>query len=410
MKRFWLTLAILLVMVDGKVFSSVIAAQDDFQNLILTQNDLTVEIAVPAEWVVNPDTPPNHAEAQSHESAYLGGTDFRAVQVRLDAPSAFVYGDLPAENRMGALMGGLKASLPFTENYDPALMSEVDSFTWDGFSAAVFIAYRPSENNTRYEQWIGLALAEESILLVQFAALLPEGEQPRSTLLEQFAAIRASITVNRDALDPASGEIALSRLVDPNELSGSTVASLKITDGAEVRLAAPETWLRRNMTERAEYPTVFFYEDDWRLLAEGDLLTGALIQVSLIAESRILSQLEVNELPENLLATYSAYWEASSYQEIVRGTWLDFTWGDVPARALGVRYPPEYAAHSGGTIQQIILAELDGGLLLITIFAPATQWDSVKSDWQTALSSAVVDGEILPIDPLLTALESLEMP
>ncbi len=380
------------------------------QTLTLSHNDITVSLAVPESWIAQEQTLPNEAEAQSADSAYVGGTNFQQVRVRLDTPSVFLYGDLPEENRIVALMESLKAALPYTEGYDPQLISEVYRFQWDRYPAALFVAYRQGDPISHYLQWIGVEIESDSLLLIQFETTLPPHEPPRPTILAQFAAMRASITVNGKALDPAGPRIALTRVTDPYSLTGPVVAALKLNGGAEVRLAAPPNWFRRNMTENPDFPTTFFYEDDWRGIEEGDPLDGALIQVSLISEARILAQFEQNELPEALVVAYSQFLQNNTYAEIQVGTWIDFTWGDVPARIVGVRYPVNYSAHAGGTLQQVILVEIDGGLLMLTLYAPENQWDSALSVWQTVLSSTVINGTVLPIDPLLQVLEQMEMP
>lgn len=372
--------------------------------LTLSHDDITVTLTMPESWIVS------EAEAQSAESAYVGGTNFQQVRMRLDAPDAFLYGSLPEENRIVALLESLKATLPYTENYDPQLMSEVYRFQWDEYPAALFVAYRQGDPISHYLQWMGVELEAETLLLIQFETTLPPQEPPRPTILAQFASIRASLTVNGESLDPAGPRVALTRVTDPYSLTGPVVAALKLHGGAEVRLAAPPNWFRRNMTDSPDFPTTFFYEDDWRGIEEGDPLDGALIQVSLISEARILAQLEQNELPESLVVVYSQFLQNNTYAEIQVGEWVDFVWGESPARVVGVRYPVEYSAHAEGTLQQVILVEIDGGLLMLTLYAPENQWDSALSLWQTVLSSTVINGTVLPVDPLLQALEQIEMP
>lgn len=384
------------------IYSPVIQ-EYDIQRLTLTHNDITIELAVPENWVVNPENLPNEVEAQSHESAYIAGTDFRYLQARLDEPSAFLYGDLPSEDQIGQFMEGLKAVLPYTEGYDPTLMSEVYRFRWGEYPAALFLAYLQNETTSQYVQWIGLEIQEDAVLLLQFEAVLPPQESPRASTLEQFAAIRASLSIDGQNVDPAGARVALERVTDPYSLSGAVVASLKLPQGTEMRMAAPENWYRRNMTENPEFPTTFFYEDDWREIAEGDPLQGALIQVSLIAESRILQQLELAALPDDLLTAYTDFLVANTYEEVQVGEWVNFAWGDYAARGVGVRYPIEYSAHASGTRQQLILVAVEGGLMMLTIYAPSDEWEAAQANWQTVLSSSVLDGEVLPIAPLLEA-------
>lgn len=408
MPRFVLIVICLAILMTG--FNLTARAATMQESLTVSKDDLTVAFVVPDTWTIQVPLSPRQAEAQSAVSAYVGGADFQKVRARLDEPAAFLYGNLPEDDRIGALMEGLKAILPYTEDYDPALMSEVYRFRWDAYPAALFVVYHQDDPLSRYVQWIGVEIELEALLLMQFETTLLPQEPPRPTVLDQFAAVRASLTVNGEPLDPAGPRVALNRVSDPYSLTGPVVAALKISGGAEVRIAAPPNWFRRNMTDNPDFPTTFFYEDDWRGIEEGEPLRGSLIQVSLISEARILIQLQQADLPSDPVSAYSTFLQTNTYEQIAVGTWVDFAWGSAPARVVGVRYPAEYAAHSGGTLQQVILVEIEGGVLMVTLYAPQNEWASALALWQTVLSSTVVNGSVLPVEPLLQALEQIVMP
>jgi hypothetical protein len=110
---------------------------------------------------------------------------------------------------------------------------------------------------------------------------------------------------------------------------------------------------------------------------------------------------------ESLLTDYAAYMVYRTYEDLPLSEWQAFSWGAYNAVTASVYYPTTISPHSSGTVQQVILAAVDGNLLMITIYAPASDWTRVASIWQTILSGVVVNGEALPIEELLSALQAI---
>jgi hypothetical protein len=194
--------------------------------------------------------------------------------------------------------------------------------------------------------------------------------------------------------------------------SDPVIAFLRIPDGAEVRMAAPLEWFRRDVTRSRHAPTNYLLETDVDKLSETDRLSGAVVQAALLDETRLLQLLDMEVLPPagEIGIAYLNTMLAAASPDLVILPPVEVAWTDnINAILLGVRYPPYLSLHVSGTLQQVLVAEVTGGLLVLTLYAPQNRWDNISLIWENMLASVVIDGELMPADPIRSALSELRM-
>jgi len=341
--------------------------------LHVEQGDNHASLSLPPAWRVNADT--------AHNAAGDG-----QVRLRLE-PLQAPYGDLPDGDEIGAFMQIMAAALHF-DRLDA--ISEVGRFSWGGYSAAVFLGYRP---DAIYGRWVGVALDAETVLLIEQTS---QGI-PSAALLADFDAVLAALRVNDQALPAEPALRALQRLSDPTRLAAA--ASLRLSSGLEVRLAAPEGWHQRDATQSAGYPSAYFFQDDLRLLAEGENPSGAFVQISLIGAAKLRAILGAEPPPDDPLLAYLNTMVGKAHADAVFGDPISFAWTEeIDAVLLSASYPANFAQ------QSLVMAVAEEGLVLVTLYVPRSRWNTVKPIWEAMLLSLRVNGEAPPAAPLQEAL------
>lgn len=365
--------------------------QTDEQTIGLSEDDVNVTLRVPASWFVDDDN--NRIEARAADAFYIGAATPRVV-LQIGQPDSFVYGQVPAEDTIGSILETIAATLPITGDFPPEIVSEVERFTWDGYAAAAFLIYQPGY----YAQWFGIEIDAETLLILEIGSTLVPDTLPDDAMREQFADIRSTLTINGSSLEQISPDRVLNQIPDPVGLVSPVVTSLRLDSGLEVRIAAPPDWFQRDVTLNANFPTTMFFQDAMDSLEEGNSANGSIIQASLLDAERMQTLMGIEALPPAgvIAETYMNYVTFAAHPDLLQGERMPFTWGDYPAEAVAVRYPPSIAAHSGGTLQHLIVVEIDSEILVLTIFVPELQWDSIAPVWNNIVASLAVRGVALP--------------
>lgn len=374
-------------------------AQDDTRLALLEVDSYQVQTRVPSTWLrANTDT--NLLDIRSAPDLPLDITEWQhiALQIR---PLVAPYGELPSDNRLGAYLELFAASLPIISAYPPETFSEIARFRWGDYPAAAFMSYAPQGNGTPayYAWWVGVELDVDSVLLLELGTTLPDANPPTPATRSIFETALQNLRINDSLLPFEAIQNALLRLTDPLSTLAPPVASLRLNEGLEVRLAAPQGWYRRDVTPNAAYPSIYFLEDDVRSFSEGDPVSGAVIQVTLMSENYLARLLETENLPDELLIPYLNVFLPLADSRFSPQTPREFEWTpDYQA----VRLPAEYGTSYH---QDLILIQSGQRLILLTIYAPQTRWTQLRPIWQNILSSLTINGVTLPLDPLLEVYE-----
>jgi hypothetical protein len=212
-----------------------------------------------------------------------------------------------------------------------------------------------------------------------------------------------TLHINSTLLDATQPIAALKRVTDPFSLIGPVVASLRLSDGPEVRLSAPPGWQRRVVTESASVPATYFFEADLRAVEEGSNPPGAFILITLLGESPLRERLGVQELPPagSLALAYLNALLAGRSSDLTLGNPIEFEWGE---DHYAVLLPGEF---SGDEAFQLLILEIDGRLLSVAVYAPLDDWLDIAPIWENVLGSLRVDGDVLPTEPLQDALSQI---
>lgn len=185
------------------------------------------------------------------------------------------------------------------------------------------------------------------------------------------------------------------------------VTSLRLRDGLEIRIAAPEGWFKRDVTQNANYPSNYFFQDRLSRLDEGVQPQGAFIQVSLVSQSAVAERIGTGMPPADVALAYVNSLLTSSSATATVGRPAEFTWGDYPALILPLMYEKS-DLHGGRTACEMVALALDGRVLLMVLYAPPGRWSVLDSAWRGSLSSLIVNGENLPTDALFASLDKTE--
>jgi hypothetical protein len=194
--------------------------------------------------------------------------------------------------------------------------------------------------------------------------------------------------------------------------SEPVIAFLRIPNGAEVRMAAPPEWFRHDVTRSRHAPTNYLLENDVDNLSETDRLSGAVVQAALLDVTRLLQILDIDALPPagEIGVAYLNTMLAAASPDLILSPPIEVAWTDtINAILLGVRYPQYLSLHASGTLQQVVVVEVNGGLLVLTLYAPQNRWDNISPIWENMLASLVIDGELLPANPIKAALAEVVM-
>lgn len=377
-------------------------AQEESRTVVLRQEETTIQLQAPADWIDSADIEAGSVGVQS--AAY--GTEVGRVILSL-RPLEAQFGDLPANDQVGTFLELLAASLPYTRAWQPAYFSEIRRFRWDGHEAAVFVGYTPPADGLGdYARWLGLKIGEDHILIIEQSTTLSTAEPPQQSRLDMFNLMLASLQINGESLDAAGAVLALAHLSDPVVLAGPVVAALRLGNVLEVRLAAPQDWQRRDATLRADYPTTYFFEDDLRELAEGENPSGAFIQVSLLDQPKLRRLLDAEDLPppRDLALAYLNALLPNASPNAQYGEPLDFEWGAYYAVLIPVRYT------ASGMLQHLLVVEIENRLLMATCYAPPTRWEAVFPIWRNVLNSLTINGETPPTETLNAGLGQAVFP
>jgi hypothetical protein len=285
-------------------------------------------------------------------------------------------------------------------------VTEIVRFGWGGFPAAMFLGYAPGDEDSPayYGRWFGVELPDGRAILLEQGSTLPDGIAPERDTLNTFDDIISALQINGQSLDATEALAALKRVSDPISLAGPVAASLRLTDGPEVRLSAPPGWQRRVVTQNASMPATYFFEADLRAVEEGGTPRGAFILMTLLDESPLRTRLGVDELPTpgNLALAYLNALLTEQSPGLTLGNPIDFAWDE---SHYAVLLPGEFSGD--GRLLQLLVLELDGRLLTVALYAPQNDWRSIAPIWENVLGSLTVNGDLLPSEPLQEALSQI---
>ncbi|HLA44063.1 MAG TPA: hypothetical protein VJZ27_11540 [Aggregatilineales bacterium] len=391
-------IAILFVVLH---FSALPVFAQSGQVLELQTDGIQIKLFVPDGWGIE-DNADDSMRLEARSTVRLKSENTQRVVLHLDELAA-PYGVLPEGDPVGAFMELQAAILPISGEFKPDEVSEVARFAWDNYSAAVFIGYDRGEASLPdyYARWFGIKISETQILLIEQGTTLSPGDIPNPGVLSEFDAMLGSLLINGTSLDATHALQTLNRVTDPLLTGIGGAASLRLSDAVELRISAPSDWNRRNVTRSADFPGVFFFEQDFRQLEEGESAGGAVIQVSLLSSRRLRSLLNVDELPfaapgDLALAYLNTLLPENTVDSM--GNPVEFEWTeDVYAVLLPVLY-------ADGTAQHLLLLEIGNQLAFVTLYAPESRWDSMLATWRSVLASLTINGELMSSEPLESAL------
>lgn len=409
-----LSLLLLLLCWMGGYTRAHAQEDSDLRPITLETETATVRLDTPASWVAAMDDDPLAIDMRSASEAYLGGEDWQRLSIRI-TPLAAPLGDLPPDDPLYGYMQLVALSLPLSSEYPPDVYSEIARFQWGDYPTAMLLTYS-NVDGTRpayYARWVALLLDADQVLLIQLGTSLPADAPPDADLLAQFDSILASLTINGTALGLEGIQNTLEQLANPIALAGPPVAALRLRNGLEVRLSAPSGWQRRDVTRSADYPTSYFFEDDLRHLTEGEQPRGAYLQISLLDSTRLRAIIGADELPpsgqgELALAYLNTMIPLANTSATFQAP-MEFEWTeDYYALLLPLDYPSEIALHPDGTHQHLLLIEAPNSLIMLSFYAPSANWETSQTAWVGMLGSLTINGNLLPLEPIETALSALQ--
>jgi hypothetical protein len=395
---------LVFLLISAGVVQLAAAWQEITRTLTLIHDDLRVDVTVPHLWQPVESEDSARAEILSEKELDLSELDVQRLVIQvddLDSP----FGPLPDNDRVSIFMEQLALTMPTREEFPTEIVTEVVRFRWDGFPAALFLSYTPGDedNPAYYARWLGVEIPDGQVVLIEQATTLPDGVPPAGDTLDTMDNILTTLHINSTLLDATQPIAALKRVTDPFSLIGPVVASLRLSDGPEVRLSAPPGWQRRVVTESTSVPATYFFEADLRAVEEGSNPPGAFILITLLGESPLRERLGVQELPPSgsLALAYLNALLAGRSSDLTLGNPIEFEWGE---EHYAVLLPGEF---SGDEALQLLILEIDGRLLSVAVYAPLDDWPDIAPIWENVLGSLRVDGELLPTEPLQDALSQI---
>jgi len=392
MKRIiYLTLYLSMVLVGVQ---TTIAQSDATRGYSIREEGVQVTITVPAAWARLPETPSNRLDVRSAPDLFVAGEDLERVVVVLDRYS----GITDPNDLMGGYMKSVQATLQADAANHPYPLdhfSEIVRFRWNNREAALFLAYGDGGGGipAYYGRWIAVEEGNTHVILIEQGAALPQGVPPTSSTLHTWDSMLTSLTINRAMLGFADVERALKRTTDPLSLATSGVVALRGV--ADVRIAAPLGWQRRDVSET--YSAVYLFEDDLREFTMGQAIDGAFAQLTLQPIEGVPDDLQTGGLAlaylNSLLPTVdpTVLIEQPNILE-----WTD----DIVAIWIEAQHPAAIAPHPAGTNQQLWVIELDNEVLTLSFYAPTGRANELLDAWGTILQSIIVNDVPLPREPI----------